>query len=684
MDFTRAELEFIDCVRKGTEYKLTLRQPIGARLIRKMMLGVPLCDGEEPVPTPCGIRLFGAEILDRINLDNGRGVAGSIMPGLVLDDCIIHEGIDISYAELGKLSIEHSQINELRAVRAVIHGQVLANDIKPVTPNGYCFISLHSALIHGDVQFRRAILYEPPQPDMHEAPQFAIDLRNATVKGTTYMRDMVVKGTIDLSLATINGHVSLRNSHIDPRDGQTYALNASNCNIDGNLTMRSMNGYSFIALGNIRLARSFIGAVIMQGALIDPKMTDEAGIYLKGSRIKGRLYFRDGFVNTSTTDLTGVTVGLDFNAPGAVFSKGINAAGLEIDGECDLSNVKTDDAIIDLQDATFGRTLKVGGIKAHLDLRRAQAKTYDDEGQCDSRQHKISLDGFVYERLEHPSAKYTDILKTDKERIKWLARQGKSYSFSRGFFSVLWRNFLGAPKLNVKLIDYRPQPFVQLSRVLRDQGLEGEARQILRAKQWIETFHNKGLNPSGGLMQVFGFLFGFGYSSGRAVVALVAYLALGATLAAEAERSGLLVYDARPMTLYAQQIKQESKAIVPVMTNVSGDKFDPDQMMCKDIGAAYYALDLMIPLIDLHIEDQCKINKSLKGFIFKETIEFKALNPYLAKIGLKHKFTSLTAGLKLVDLAKFIHTFYAMLGWVLVSLAILTFSGLLRYKDRSD
>ncbi|ADU12512.1 hypothetical protein Astex_0829 [Asticcacaulis excentricus CB 48] len=676
--FSEAEKKLIEAVREGREARFEASEVIESSLICKLMLGLPLSPLIEPVMTPGGVRIFGAIIRGRINLDNGRGVDGTVMPGLVLDDCHIADGIDISYAQLGKLSLERSAISELRGVRAVIHGQLVANDIYPPNETSCCFVSLHSIWVEGDIQFRRARLRETPERDKNGTEQFAVDLRNSVVSGTVYMRDIDCSGTIALSLARIEGHVTFRNAKIVPRDEREMAVMARDCRIGGTLTLRSFDG-QFISKGEVSLSRSVFGAVVLDGAHILPDRLDGVALDLHGCRIGGRLHFKNGFRNLGFTDLEGVSVGADIEARGAAFILGLSAIGLVVAGECDLSEVVTNDAQIDLQDARIGRALKIGGLHANVDLRRAQTRSFDDLGECD-RNEKIKLDGFVYERLEHP-IRFGNINRTDKERLKWLARQGSGYTYRRR--QVLSHMIWGSPRLTVVQAEYKPQPFVQLANVLMAQGLEGECRQILKAKQWVETRHLR--SPFRWFMKLFGLLYGFGYSSARASVTLIAYFFMGWVCFHVAIQNGFLVYDTQPVAAY---VGGQTSVLdgTPVMIEAPPDVVKATSLFCREVDPAYYALDLMVPLVDLHVEDKCQINDAPgdRFLTFQRLSQFINQQSEAASIPLRipQLNNALIEGDVISAFWRFFHKAYAMSGWLIVSLSILTFSGLLRHREK--
>lgn len=572
MPYSEAELSVIEATRHGYVAEFGGQDVVSAGLIRTLMLGLPLSPELGVIPTPCGVRIVGAVIEGLVNLNNGRGNDGAVMPGLVLDKCVIPEGIDVSYAQLGKLSFEGSKISVVRAVRAVIEGEVIANDIGPVQAGGDCFLSLHSIHIDGDIQLRRACLRESELYDAFNTEQFAVDLRNATINGSVFLRNIDCLGTVILSRARVEGHVTFRSARIAPRHGRRKTIIAKDCVIKGAITMRTFDQAQFLSLGEISLARSHVSAAVFDGAVITPEHIDGTALDMHGVCVEGRLNFRNHFRTTGFINLRGVEVGADMGAGGATFAFGIEAVGLTVGGDCDLNHVITNNCLIDLQDARIGRVLKVTGILANLDLRRANTKTYDDNGECWGP-YVIHLDGFVYERLDTPGKRGAPKA-VNRQRQKWLSRQGDSHTYRKGLVKGVRHILSGSPRLDVNKLDYRPQPFMQLSRALTAMGMESDARQIMRAKEWIEARHVE--RPlSRWVLKIFGGLFGFGYSSPRAVFFLVAYFFIGWAGFTLAKADNALIYDVQPVSAY---VDKDDVPVTPL-----GPSAAMTHMPCRDV-----------------------------------------------------------------------------------------------------
>lgn len=182
------------------------------------------------------------------------------------------------------------------------------------------------------------------------------------------------------------------------------------------------------------------------------------------------------------------------------------------------------------------------------------------------------------------------------------------------------------------------RPARHLAGVLREQGLFEASRRVL-----LDAFAAEGMaRPTffgRWLSQMFGLLFGHGLSGTRTLVTLGALWLYGAYTIADFDARGMLVAD-------QQSSPKEGVAC--------GSRIDP----------LVYAADAMIPLVDLGEEKKCHIDKA-SGV---------SLQP-----GFRWGRWSLFGELAI---ARFFWAFYCMMGWIAVSLAIATWSGLFKRGGR--
>jgi uncharacterized protein YjbI with pentapeptide repeats len=182
----------------------------------------------------------------------------------------------------------------------------------------------------------------------------------------------------------------------------------------------------------------------------------------------------------------------------------------------------------------------------------------------------LMLDGATYERIRHVGD--GDLT---AERIAWLRRQYPA----------------GVPSKR----RFRPQPYEQLSRVLRRHGLTREANAIavekirtrLQARvdrPWARAFPNL-------LMLVSQ----HGYSSSRAVLSFLVFVLLGAALYATA------------LFGFGQPFLPVESDPEPVIYHLPfGLAEAPAERGCPGLDVLHYALDSALPVIDLAQDTRCR------------------------------------------------------------------------------
>lgn len=154
---------------------------------------------------------------------------------------------------------------------------------------------------------------------------------------------------------------------------------------------------------------------------------------------------------------------------------------------------------------------------------------------------------------------------------------------------------------------YSPQPYEQLARVLRNQGHFDQAKVVLLKKLAIER---KLDSPSlkRGIAWFLDFFFDHGVFVSKGIVFFFAYWLMGAVLFDVANRQQthpVLVVDAQAVHSLAQG--DIPRPVMPVIRE--GET--PSEIWCGDqVDAWWYALDVMIPILDLKQESKCQITGS--------------------------------------------------------------------------
>ncbi len=389
-----------------------------------------------------------------------------------------------------------------------------------------------------------------------------------------FLRDgFTATGAIRLLGATIGGDLSCTGGRFEnPGD---KAISADGLKVGGSVFMND----GFKARGEIRLPSATIGGGLdcSGGAFENPR---DKAIIADGIKVGGSVFMRDGFCARGEIRLLGAMIGGDLDCRGGSFgsenSYAINCQGLRVSGAF-----------------TFDKETIVSGSVA---LNSAHvARLVDD---LTSRpQDNIVLDGFVYESFAG------DAPTTAKDRLAWLDKQTPGDS--------------GKAK-NPRA--FRPQPWLQLRKALRDMGHLEDSRQVAIAfeerkrecgvigeitapaapgdivacfRQWLQSRTARGFH------WLYGCLIGYGYRPARLFWSLVAVWLAGTVL-----------FD----------IGGHSRVFGPtdpqIFTNAAYDPCNPEKnpranwTRCQTFPRAYpafypplYALDVLLPVGKLGQQD---------------------------------------------------------------------------------
>ena len=205
---------------------------------------------------------------------------------------------------------------------------------------------------------------------------------------------------------------------------------------------------------------------------------------------------------------------------------------------------------------------------------------------------------------------------------------------------------VGEAPAKAQLRRFNPQPYRQLARILRIQGYEAQARYIAIAEQWATPRYWFRRLVYG----AYGIFFGFGLRPRRAVVTLLAYVTIGTGFAMVAQYCRLMVET--PLiaaSAFTSTPGADDGLARRAFVLANGLQTTTTELACIDITASpfdgfVYAMDTVLPFIPLHQETKCELAP-------------------------RH------------HMLRFFRACYAVLGWVVTSLALLTISGILKRSD---
>lgn len=524
------------------------------------------------------------------------------------------------------------------------------------------------------------------------------------------------KGMISFSDARIEHGISLPGAiiiaEVNDDDGKFgSALRASGLATGSNLSLRKLN-----CRGSIRLDRARIGGTFsLEGARLNgagrdalhaPGMTVEGGLLLgfgkarhgdkpRGFRTNGCLWLYGAsvgehidlrgasltgshpdtdpggvdslYVNAlSGTDLTvgdcifiggGEHAHLGFEAVGAVrlqrariakhveiVSAAIRGSVIE-NGEYKIG-VAPKDTALDLGWTKIEGSLKLArnDIQGSINLSYTYATILSDEidgypRSLHQESYGLELDGFEYQTLQSPAllssgapgAANLSAGEIARTRFAWLARSGG-----------------------------KPHSYAVLARALQRQALPDAAREVLVQQQqqehrwagWLAAWKHPGRAITDGLMRLFGLAFGYGLSPRSATKTLLAAWILGAAFFYWADSRGAMVIDQQPVAIAIGRQKPVTIEFSDKQTEPFGWRAASDVPCHSNMNAALYALDVFIPLVDLREESKCDMGQASGARLMPgEETTYRLLK-----------------------------TAYALLGWLVISLSILTYTGFIERR----
>ncbi len=539
---------------------------------------------------------------------------------------------------------------------------------------------------------------------------------HAEIGGAVLLRNgLRAQGAISLIGARIGGNLECDGSSLTNLtiDGTGIVLAAENAVIGGAVLLR----HGFKARGAISLLGATIGSnVECCGASLE-NWSDTGSretLRLTNAEIAGDVLLNMGFTTLGYVSLWGTKIGRDLDCSTATFigpspvaagrsiagalvatnlavAGDVRLIGVTMLGRFDGEAMQTGGSLIwdrlrfprevAIDDARYGyRTgvdalpqillshARIGAaLMAHdltaevalaIDLGGARAGTLDDTGfpagwgvgrAREGMFCTLNLDGFVYDRFGHlPSDEASGIGVALTAIGRWAAHLGRGHSAS--WAVRLARRMLHVQRAHVRqrlswvqrqqtsASEFHPQPYRHLARVLRAQGHYQAAREVAIVEQWATPSSNRVTRL---LRSVWGLCFGFGLSPVRATATVAVLLAVGTAGVWWAwKQAGVLVINS---TYTMTEVTD-----TPVFLRPDKAQATAGAPRCgdNDIQPLFYAMDLVVPVMALHQIDKCWVDTG-PG----------------------------TAGWRIF------WSLYSFIGKLVTSLALLTYSGVLKPKE---
>jgi uncharacterized protein YjbI with pentapeptide repeats len=425
------------------------------------------------------------------------------------------------------------------------------------------------------------------ESELTQVGQCAVHLNNARIGGKLDLSSnersrFTASATVRLDGAQIDGEVCVSGALLDGR-GEP-ALSARSITVGSNVNLGPAAGYRFEASGEVVfVAAQITGDLNCEGARLvnangralhceDLKVetvtltaaNDETPFEAQGrinflAAIVGGSFFMSNARLAPGPDYTGL---LEKGGPVA-----INLQQARISNALALNNIGTLDT--DAESSSLDDALTP--VHGWFLLTGIRVNALFDNIETGWPAHGfLDLDGAAYDRIRHVRGD-----QLTARRLAWLRRQFPD----------------GRPDAT----SFRPQPYEQLSRVLRQQGLAREANEVAVEKicmrlaarvdrPWARLFPN--------LLML---ISQHGYSTSRAVLSFLVFVLLGTAMYATA----LFVFQQPfvPVESPPEPVTYRLVFGLAQLTTTAG---------CPGLDVVHYALDAALPVIDVGQDQRCR------------------------------------------------------------------------------
>ena len=537
-----------------------------------------------------GLKIQGAYIDGTVNLDG----ATKVRP-LWLVDCTITGEFSFADAETKVVSLDRTAVSSIRGDGVMIDGSLL----------------LRGTLIDGSLQLFGAEIMGTLscvgcriEGRRWRSQRLAADLTTVTIGGNAEFRDgfyanglihfddSEIGGTFDCSEGTFLPGFDPQAKETPRWDAAIRALKCHRLNLKGSLYLRDCESRGEI---------SFSGAQI--GGDIDCRnghfrcAGDSVTTALRFTRIvtNGNVYLSDGFDAKGKVQFNGARVrgnidcqggtfsvpeGLtsqDFAAPGEAFSEdAVSLVNAEVMGALMLAPIE-------------GTTRPAAVFNGSLDLKSAYIRVLVDSeetwpkpanGHEGAIRHVIHLDGFTYERFAGVAPIQAEA------RKKWLKCQPAAHMAH----------------------DFKPQPFEQVIKVLKNMGHPEEARRLAIERQGFlvrrrlsnrDRRHGRLRSLPRFLSEsTIGLLIGHGYRPLRILVIMAAVGVLFGFYYKLAAEKG--IFAPRDAQVFTQAVFDKCRGRPGGWTTCA--EVEPSFVEYSQFNPWVYSFNVLLPVVDLYQE----------------------------------------------------------------------------------
>lgn len=409
----------------------------------------------------------------------------------------------------------------------------------------------------------------------------------AKIDGDVEIDDCDLSGTLDFSDVRIGGDFEITASNIESIDGENVnaCLNLSKATIKGAVVLgdgqqpKVPDGETNVFRGWVSLADARIGGSFRAGALtLDwPTARDKTVLDLRALSVGDDLTVErcrlTGPLDAERLTARAVTIhdcAIEPLADKTAQMTMLNLSRSEVQGKIALLVRETaDDRVL-------------GGVS----LTGATCQEFEDDDAFWSTTANNAYDGFVYRRLGARASKKLG------PRKRWLAKQGDK--------------------------DFHPQPYNQLSTVLRAMGYTSASLRIAQRAE-IVSRGRYWWRPDRLLLQlphrIFGMFGGYGYRLDFAMGWLALFFALCLLITDEGWRAGAYAptdLDAQTSRAWQSCIEDPGDRTVAQCWSSTPSGEDGGGLEYERFSSIAYAVDVIVPILDLDKEDRWTVGSSVR------------------------------------------------------------------------
>lgn len=653
-ELSPAEQALLTACADGTVAKigeLCLASDTKENTVRAGFVAFLAMGGDETAPVHHrGVRLQGARIVGELDLSR------AVLPSAIeLKRCRL-ESANFDGAKIeGPLSLNSSEIGGQLTLRgAEVRGDMMLSASFTAGDT----VSMQRVRIEGKLDCSSAQL---------KGTDDALNLNGAVVKGDVLARELKATGALWMRDVQIDGNLDCSGAELDGVGGDALVLEG--CVVRGNVTLGS-DSKRFKAGGTVSMQGAQVGGdLVCTGARLDGKGCD--ALVLNSTLVKGNVWVNDGFQACGPVLMLDVQVGGNLKCSGAQLNKGRGRHALSLDravikGSAFFTDSFTARGKVKMLGAQVGGNLNFRGACSIGALSMEGAQIAGHWKLCELRVplknvrlsgchvgrlvddrtswgENIHLSGFVYAQLAGGSPVKA------RDRIDWLRKQEPR----------AW----GSKQDNG---GFKPQPWLQLQKVLREMGHLDDARQVAIALedhrraiglvgQTPDTWNAWLRRAYGGtsvfLHWAFKILIGYGYRPLRLVGWMVLVWVVSAAVFWCAALQGAMG-PSNPLVFNDPELRNACAT---------------NWYLCEKLPEEYtgfsplaYSLDVLLPLVNLEQEkDWAPLIPTPKPSWWQE---------WLANWSFKH-------------VARLVVWAEILFGWIASLLLVAVFSGLTKRRD---